>query len=537
VCPSSLVSNWAKEFDKWLGTASQPKRLVVKKGGDQGLHQIKVFGQDNNSHHSVLILSYELFRLHVEHFQGISCRLLVVDEGHRLKNTAGSLTLTALESLDCESRLLLTATPIQNVLSDFYIISNFCNPGILGELSDFRREFERPIAAANLKNCSAAVQQKGAERARQLEHITKTFMLRRLQKDVLRAMLPPRSEVLLFCRPSVLQAKQYRDMTASAYGEDALTTLTSLRRLCLHPSLASAQGKGITSHDDISVAQSGKLAVLDNLLTQIRSAAPGDKVVIVSNFTSALGLIQDAILKPRNLSFVRLDGSTELSSRQTLVDTFNSTSSERTFCFLLSSKAGGCGLNLIGANRLIMVDPDWNPASDIQAMARVYRQGQEKTCTIYRLFTSGTVEEVICQRQIQKGNLASQAVDSKKGGLGFSKEELKDCFTLKHVACDTKTKLGNSWPNYEGPESIVAQGCNDSPLLLVASSSPELVFVHVVDDSEGPLVVVDEDAKNCDADDTDDSMISEEEWPNDEYNDWNHAFLSAGFSDEEYEFK
>ena len=511
VCPSSLVSNWAKEFDKWLGSASHPKRLVVKRGGEEGLHQIRVFGQDNSSHHSVLILSYDIFRLNVEHFQGIASRLLVVDEGHRLKNTAGSLTLTALESVHCESRLLLTATPIQNVLSDFYTISNFCNPGVLGELSEFRRDFERPIAAANLKNCAAAVKQKGAEKSHLLEQITKTFMLRRLQKDILKSMLPPRSEVLLFCRPSPTQAALYREIAASAQGEDALTTLTSLRKLCLHPSLAVAhQRNGSAGHEKIGVAQSGKLAVLDSLVAQIRSVAPKDKVVIVSNFTSALGLIQDMILKPRNLSFLRLDGSTELSSRQTLVDTFNGTSSERTFCFLLSSKAGGCGLNLIGANRLIMVDPDWNPASDIQAMARVYRQGQEKPCTIYRLFTSGTVEEVIYQRQIQKENLASRAVDSKKGGLGFTKEELKDCFTLKNVACDTKTKMGRSWPGYEGPTSIVSNGCDDAPLLQVASISPELVFVHVADDSE-PLVAVDKDDGNDDA-----SVTSEEEWHDDD---------------------
>jgi SNF2 family DNA or RNA helicase len=535
VCPSSLVSNWAKEFDKWLGSASHPKRLVVKKGGEEGLHQIKVFGQDNNSHHSVLILSYDIFRLNVEHFQGIKSRLLVVDEGHRLKNTAGSLTLTALESVDCESRLLLTATPIQNVLSDFYTISNFCNPGILGELSEFRRDFERPIAAANLKNCAPTVKQKGAEQSRQLELITKTFMLRRLQKDILKSMLPPRSEVFLFCRPSPTQAALYRELTASAQGEDALTTLTSLRKLCLHPSLALAQRNGSTNHEDISVAQSGKLAVLDSLVAQIRSAAPQDKVVIVSNFTSALGLIQDTILKPRKLSFLRLDGSTELSSRQTLVDTFNGTSSERTFCFLLSSKAGGCGLNLIGANRLIMVDPDWNPASDIQAMARVYRQGQEKPCTIYRLFTSGTVEEVICQRQIQKENLASRAVDSKKGGLGFSKEELKDCFTLKYVSCDTKTKMGSSWPSYEGPNSIVANGCDDAPLLQVASTSSELVFVHVADDSE-PLVAVDEGAKSCGIDD-DASITSEEEWQDDDLIRALPPARSHMESDEENEFE
>ena len=394
-------------------------------------------------------------------------RLLVVDEGHRLKNTTKSLTLTALESILCESRLVLTATPVQNVLSDFYTIADFC------------------------RNCTPQQRQRGAEQSRILDEITKTFMLRRLQKDVLKTMLPPRQEVMLFCRPSLLQCSLYHQLTSSqrkgingrGATTDALKTLTSLRKLCLHPSLLNSEEDRTTKL--ASIAESGKLALLDHLLVKIQSSAPDDKVVIVSNFTSALGLIERSILKPRSLSYVRLDGSTELSNRQAVVDTFNQTSSERTFAFLLSSKAGGCGLNLIGANRLIMFDPDWNPASDIQAMARVWRQGQQKACTIYRLFTSGTVEEVICQRQIQKGNLASRAVDCKKGStsLGFTKEELRDCFTLKDCACDTKQKVGDSWPPYDGPPSIVSQGCHDVPLIQVASDAAELAFVHVVTDA------------------------------------------------------
>jgi DNA repair and recombination RAD54-like protein len=127
---------------------------------------------------------------------------------------------------------------------------------------------------------------------------------------------------------------------------DALTTLTNLRKLCSHPALVASS---ITPSNHASaVEQSGKLALLDALLRQIRKRAPEDKVVIVSNFTSALSIVENSILKPRDLSYIRLDGTTNVSNRQALVDTFNRTSSERNFAFLLSSKAGGCGLNLIG---------------------------------------------------------------------------------------------------------------------------------------------------------------------------------------------
>jgi DNA repair and recombination RAD54-like protein len=134
------VVNWAKEFDKWLGKASQPKRVVLRKGGEEGLQQIKAFCAVKPHPSQVLIISYDLFRLNSSLFEQVKkVGLLVVDEGHRLKNTAGSLTLTALESLPCDARLCITATPIQNILSDFYNLANFVCPGLLGDLATFRR--------------------------------------------------------------------------------------------------------------------------------------------------------------------------------------------------------------------------------------------------------------------------------------------------------------------------------------------------------------------------------------------------------------
>jgi len=510
VCPSSLVSNWAKEFDKWIGRASQPKRVVIKKGGEEGLQQIRAYfssmkHQLMNQTGQVLIISYDLFRMHAAQFQDLNSTvgLLVVDEGHRLKNTAGSLTLTALESLQSDARLCITATPIQNNLSEFYNLVNFVCPGLLGDLNTFRRDYERPIAASNNKNASSEQRSRGAAQSRALEETTKTFMLRRLQKDILKSMLPPRTEALLFCRPSAEQSKLYRSITSGSKStgsfSDALTTLTTLRKVCSHPFLYKLDDGGPGGvGDPKAVLQSGKLAVLDSLLQSIRATAPNDKVVIVSNFTSALSIVESLVLDQRNYSHLRLDGTTDLQNRQPLVDSFNRSTPDKSFCLLLSSKAGGCGLNLIGANRLVMLDPDWNPANDVQAMARIYREGQTKPCTIYRLFTSGTVEEVIYQRQSQKGNLATLTVDGRSGQNTtgrFTKEEISDCFTLKDCDCDTKRKLGSQWAVYDGSESLSLQGCVDEPLINVAESLSEtLAFVHIVDDDElAPLSVVDKE--------------------------------------------
>lgn len=189
-------------------------------------------------------------------------------------------------------------------------------------------EYERPISASNNKNCSAEQKRRGLAQSRVLDEITRTFMLRRLQKDVLKTMLPPRHEVLLFCRPTVQQCQLYKEMTRRQGSKlagptaDALTTLTSLRKLCSHPMLVTGDPDKSASKD---IALSGKLSLLDSLLAEIREKAPDDKIVIVSNFTSALSIIESSILRPKGLTYIRLDGATELSNRQNMVDTFNKT--------------------------------------------------------------------------------------------------------------------------------------------------------------------------------------------------------------------
>ena len=366
VCPSSLVQNWANEFDKWLGRASQPKRMVISKGGQEGLQQIKAYTssmkqlQLKNHTGQVLIVSYDLFRRNANQFifpEHVSVGLLVVDEGHRLKSATRSQTLTALESLSADARLCITATPIQNNLKEFYALAHFCCPGSLGDSLSFRKDFEHPIAAANQKNATREQLAYGLAQSKELVALSKTFMLRRLQKDVLKSMIPPRTEALLFCRPSSRQCQLYCELSQSyrmgSNMADALTALTSLRKICSHP-LLYQQDDHLAADPAAALSVSGKLMVLDALLQQIRELCPDDKVVIVSNFTSVLSLIESLVLQPRRFAFSRLDGSTDTQNRQALVDTFNRANPMNNFCLLLSSKAGGVGLNLVGANKLVM---------------------------------------------------------------------------------------------------------------------------------------------------------------------------------------
>ncbi|KFD59424.1 hypothetical protein M514_28397 [Trichuris suis] len=190
---------------------------------------------------------------------------------------------------------------------------------------------------------------------------------------------------------------------------------------------------------------SGKMRILDLLLAVVKSTT-NDKVVLVSNYTQTLDLFEQLCLL-RRYGYVRLDGTMTIKKRAKIVEQFNdpevchcqpfdntfpSTIQSSTFIFMLSSKAGGCGLNLIGANRLVMFDPDWNPANDGQAMARVWRDGQKKNCFIYRMLTTGSIEEKIFQRQSHKKALSSCVVDNEEDvARHFSVDQLRDLFKLR----------------------------------------------------------------------------------------------------------
>ena len=174
---------------------------------------------------------------------------------------------------------------------------------------------------------------------------------------------------------------------------------------------------------------SGKLMLLDCMLAALKMNTT-DKIVLISNYTQTLDLFE-RLSRKRGYGFVRLDGSMSIKKRGKVVDSFNSPDSTD-FIFLLSSKAGGCGLNLIGANRLVMFDPDWNPANDEQAMARVWRDGQKKPCFIYRFVATGSIEEKIFQRQTHKKALSNAVVDNDENSeRHFTQSDLKDLFKLE----------------------------------------------------------------------------------------------------------
>lgn len=469
-CPSSLVKNWANELTKWLGQGAITPLAIDGKGGKAELLEKVarwVAARGRNVTQPVMIVSYETLRTLTTYLAGCKIGLLLCDEGHRLKNSE-SQTFQALNGLDVSRRVILTGTPIQNDLSEYFSLLNFANPNFLGSKNDFRKNFEHAIIRGRDSTASDAVKAASEAKLKELGGLVMKFIIRRTN-DLLSKYLPVKYEHVVFCNLSDFQLQLYRlfivapEIKALLRGKESqpLKAINVLKKLCNHPELLNlpedlkgsdhlipegfcgpnqnAQGGGSRGRGqsaEVHTEWSGKFVVLERFLHQIKTETT-DKIVLISNYTQTLDLFEK-MLRSKKYGYFRLDGTMSIPKRQKLVDQFNDPNGKE-FIFLLSSKAGGCGINLIGANRLILFDPDWNPAADQQALARVWRDGQKKECFVYRFISTGTIEEKIFQRQANKQALSSCVVDEKEDTeRHFSLDSLRQLFTFNEsTVCDT----------------------------------------------------------------------------------------------------
>ncbi|ADV21130.1 DNA repair protein, putative [Cryptococcus gattii WM276] len=369
---------------------------------------------------------------------------------------------------------VLSGTPVQNDLGEYWAMVDFACPGVLGKYSAFAKHYEKPILKSRTPNCSTKDVELGRERANDLAKLSKEFVLRRTAA-VLEHYLPPKYEYVIFVAPSLLQLRVLSNLLDPSivgsfirgHGAQSLALIDLMRKISNSPMLLKRKDDELARADDdlgsatsaaISaipgdtnindVTTSGKMLLLDKMLHSIYQSTE-EKVVVVSNWTSTLDLIQ-GLCKLKRYNYLRLDGSTPPKQRQELVDRFNKDKERQgSFVFLLSAKAGGVGLNLIGGSRLILFDSDWNPSTDLQAMARIHRDGQKRPVYIYRLLTTNAIDEKIYQRQITKTGLSDQMMDHKHsekqtGKDSFSAAELRDIFTLnvRTDGCQTHDLLG-----------------------------------------------------------------------------------------------
>lgn len=481
VCPVTLIRNWKKEFRKWLGEGRVG--VLVVDGNKTRLRDFT-----HGRAYNILIIGYEKLRTAQEDLQkGAGVDIVIADEGHRLKSAKNQSAL-AIKSLKTEKRIILSGTPLQNDLSEFYFTVDLVNPGLLSKAATFKREFEVPIMKSRQPEATSREIEKGKARSAELADLTGMFILRRTS-EILAKYLPPKSETVLFCKPTSTQASVYRSVLASPQfsavlgsTETALQLINVLKKLCNSPSLL--RGKSVTEQVSSnpliasvlssvpasllkSPGASGKLQVLDGLLHAIRSQTD-EKVVLVSHYTTTLDIIGN-LLSSLAYPFLRLDGTTPTSKRQGLVDQFNRSDADSCFAFLLSAKSGGAGINLIGASRLVLFDIDWNPSTEDQAMARIHRDGQKRHCRIYRLLIQGALDEKIYQRQLTKRALADAVVDGKTSGNTFTKDELKRLFELNEGdGCQTHELLGCKCDGKGIPAANA-----DAPIEIADDSDPE----------------------------------------------------------------
>ncbi|KAI8977938.1 P-loop containing nucleoside triphosphate hydrolase protein [Pilobolus umbonatus] len=452
-CPSSLVKAWATEFHKWLGDTKINPLIIDFKNSKDKIKIVKQWGaQQASATNQVLIISYESLRIYRKYLANAPIGLLLCDEGYRLKNES-SLLYKELNALNVERRVVITGTPIQNDLSEYYSLFNFANPGLLGTPAEFRKNYEVPILRSRDADSTDKEKEIGDQKVKEFCEIANKFTLRRTN-DLLQKYLPKKYEHVVFCKPSKLQTDLYNTYLASSeakkilsgQGNEPLKAITLLKKLCNHPMLLnlpidvhgsnSVLPPEYSSSGIVDPRHSGKFDVLARMLSKIKNDT-NDKIVLISNYTQTLDILE-TYCKQKRYAFLRLDGSTNPQKRQRTIEQFNDPQGKE-FILLLSSKAGGCGLNLIGANRLVLFDPDWNPASDQQALARIWRDGQKKIYYIYRLITSGTIEEKIFQRQSHKQSLSNCVVDeSSETERHFSLADMRQLFILhSKSACET----------------------------------------------------------------------------------------------------
>jgi SNF2 family DNA or RNA helicase len=392
----------------------------------------------------VLIVSYETVRMNISALSRVHWHYAIMDEGHKLRNPEAAVT-QACKRLPTPHRILLSGTPIQNNLVELWSLFDFCFPGKLGTLETFEQHFAWPIQRGGYANASPMEVRVAYKCAVTLRDLVNPYLLRR-SKDQVNIKLPEKSEQILFCQLTTKQREAYkaflRSSEASAVYEglkNMLFGVDILRKICNHTFLhepdhgVSALSR-VKSMEDLTEG-SAKLKVLNHILAQWKQQ--GHRVLIFAQTVQMLNIIE-AFITRADYVYLRMDGQTASTQRQKLVDRFNEADPNdpsTPFIFLLTTRVGGLGINLTSANRVIVYDPDWNPMTDLQAKERAYRIGQTSSVIVYRLVTSGTIEEKIYHRQVFKQFLTQKILrDPKQTRSFFQSSGLKELFKLSEKA-------------------------------------------------------------------------------------------------------
>ncbi|XP_041803178.1 DNA excision repair protein ERCC-6 isoform X2 [Chelmon rostratus] len=437
VCPATVMHQWVKEFHTWW----PPFRVAV-------LHETGSFTSNKKklipeiaSCHGILITSYSAVRNMQDSLQRWDWHYIILDEGHKIRNPNAGVT-TACKQFRTPHRFILSGSPMQNNLKELWSLFDFVFPGKLGTLPVFMEQFSVPITMGGYSNASPVQVQTAFKCASVLRDTINPYLLRRMKADVKANLsLPDKNEQVLFCRLTEDQRQVYQGFLDSKEVYQILngdmqvfSGLIALRKICNHPDLFSGGPRMLRGIPEDQLTEeehfgfwkrSGKLIVVESLLRLWFKQ--GHRVLLFTQSRQMLDILE-VFVRENYYSYLKMDGTTTISSRQPLIARYNEDKS--IFIFLLTTKVGGLGVNLTGANRVVIYDPDWNPSTDTQARERAWRIGQKQQVTIYRLLTAGTIEEKIYHRQIFKQFLTNRVLKDPKQRRFFKSNDIYELFTL-----------------------------------------------------------------------------------------------------------
>lgn len=389
VCPVTLLKQWEREVKTWYPkfkvktlhdsahnfTTRTPSESGSEEFEDEdqkarakarkSMKWDKVINQVITSDSGLLLTTYEQLRIHCDKLLDIHWGYAVLDEGHRIRNPNAEITLIC-KGLQTKHRIIMTGAPIQNKLAELWSLFDFVFPGKLGVYPVFEAEFSVPITTGGYATATPLQVSTAYRCVVALRDIIMPYLLRRMKADV-NAQLPNKTEHVLFCSLTPVQRSAYRAFLASSDVEQifegsrkSLYGIDIMRKICNHPDLLERE-LSKNNPDYGNPVRSGKMQVLDKVLKVWKEQ--GHRVLIFAQTQQMLDILESYV-KSREYVYRRMDGYTPVKQRTALMDEFNN--SGEVFVFILTTRVGGLGTNLTGANRVIIYDPDWNPSTDIQ---------------------------------------------------------------------------------------------------------------------------------------------------------------------------
>lgn len=438
ITPKSTLDNWAREFAKWT-----PDVRVLVLQGDKEERQSLINNRLLTCDFDVVIASYEIVIREKSSFKKFAWEYIIIDEAHRIKNEESMLS-QIIRLFHSKNRLLITGTPLQNNLHELWALLNFILPDVFGDSDAFDLWFTAEEDQTVLKEDSVVAQ---------LHKVLKPFLLRRIKSDVEKSLLP-KQEMNVYVKMTDMQRKWYQkllekdlDAVNGANGKKEsktrlLNIVMQLRKCCNHPYLfeGAEPGPPFTT-DEHLVFNSQKMIILDKLLRKFQKE--GSRVLIFSQMSRMLDILEDYCMF-RSFEYCRIDGQTDHVDRVQAIDDYNKPGSSK-FVFLLTTRAGGLGINLTTADIVVLFDSDWNPQADLQAMDRAHRIGQTKQVKVFRFVTENAIEEKVLERATQKLRLDQLVIQQGRNNGGInaggqatgkaaSKDELLDM--IQHGAAD-----------------------------------------------------------------------------------------------------